>query len=132
MSSSADQASKEGLSDTTTLAVSPIHMSETGDSESSLGVIVEVATTKPLSQNSKEPSLSSSIDTTSEHARLDGDQPCKLNHHKENASEPADGTATSDVKPEETSEANAEIKEWDWRIFTLTLVRHGQVRSFSF
>lgn len=106
---------------------SPLAASEIG----SLSVVAEIATTKPVSEDIKEPSSATSLEATLAQTspNVDGDQSDQP--ATPNTSEPVDSTATGTVESGKVSEPDPEVEGWEWRIFTLTLVRHGQVRVLS-
>lgn len=83
--------------------------------------------------DTEPPSLTTSLVATHEPAtpNADGDQTDKGADPNVNAPEPAKSTATDTVEPDKVSEPAPKDKGRDCKIFTLTLVRHGQVRVFS-
>lgn len=97
----------------------------------SLSSVDETITTKL--EDTETPSLTTSLAATREPATpiADGDQTDKVADPNVNAPEPAKSIATDTVEPDKVSEPAPKDKGRDCKIFTLTLVRHGQVCVFS-
>lgn len=96
-----------------------------------LEAVDETITTNP--DDTEAPSLATSLVATHEPTtpNADGDQTDKIADPNMDASEPAKSTATDTVEPDKVSEPAPKDEGRECKIFTLTLVRHGQVCVFS-
>lgn len=97
----------------------------------SLSLVDETITTKL--EDTEAPSLTTSLVATHEPTTpsAEDDQTDEVAEPNVNASEPAKSTETDTVEPDKVSESAPKDQGRECKIFTLTLVRHGQVRVFS-